>query len=413
MNRKIRVAAYCRVSTDMEDQLHSLSAQIKYFTEYISQHEEWELIEVYYDEGISGTSVRKRDGFNRMIADCECGKIDTILTKEVSRFARNTVDTLNYTRRLTQLNINVIFMNDGINTDDKDGELRLTIMASLAQEESRKISERVKWSNRRMMEEGVVFGCGQIYGFSVIDGKLIVKPDEADIVRWIFQRYLYDRKGSSTIAKELNQKNVPTLNGKLWAPTTILKILRNEKYVGDLTQWKYRTESHLTHRRVKNTGEFPDAPIITITDHHEAIISRELWDGVQKQLTERGRMVGEGRKHSGTYWFSSKVSCGKCGQPFSISGMKKLPSRTLRCINRGRYGTDIHFDTNGDVLGCDNNTVNEHVLAACVKHILEHIQQSCSSIVSELMEDVKYMQMMTPQKDVKPLQAEIEKLKSM
>ena len=128
MNRTTKVAAYCRVSTDMADQLHSLSAQIKYFTEYISSHEDYELIEVYYDEGITGTSTKKRDGFNRMIADCEAGKIDLILTKEVSRFARNTVDTLNFTRRLSELKIGVIFMNDGIDTRDKDGELRLTIM---------------------------------------------------------------------------------------------------------------------------------------------------------------------------------------------------------------------------------------------------------------------------------------------
>ena len=123
MNTKIKVAAYCRVSTDMEDQLHSLSAQIQYFTDYISQHDGWELVEVYYDEGITGTSVKKREGFNRMIADCEDGKINTILTKEVSRFARNTVDTLNYTHRLSQLKVNVIFMNDGINTNDKDGDI--------------------------------------------------------------------------------------------------------------------------------------------------------------------------------------------------------------------------------------------------------------------------------------------------
>ena len=153
-NNRKKVAAYCRVSTDLADQLHSLSAQIKFFTEYISDHEGWELIEVYSDEGITGTSTKKRDNFNRMIKDCEEGKIDTILTKEVSRFARNTIDTLTYTRKLSDLGINVIFMNDGIDTNDKDGELRLTIMASIAQEESRKISERVKWGIRRKMEAG-------------------------------------------------------------------------------------------------------------------------------------------------------------------------------------------------------------------------------------------------------------------
>ena len=174
---KKRVAAYARVSTDFSDQIHSLSAQRAFFTEYISVNNEWEMVEVYYDEGITGTSTKKRDGFNRMIADCEKGKIDTILTKEVSRFARNTVDTLNYTRRLKDMNINVIFMNDGIDTNDKDGELRLTIMASIAQEESRKISERVKWSMKRNMENGMVLGCGRIYGYKVIEGKLEVVTD--------------------------------------------------------------------------------------------------------------------------------------------------------------------------------------------------------------------------------------------
>ena len=212
---KKRVAAYTRVSTDFSDQIHSLSAQRAFFTEYISVNDEWEMVEVYYDEGITGTSTKKRDGFNRMIADCENGKIDTILTKEVSRFARNTVDTLNYTRKLKDMNINVIFMNDGIDTNDKDGELRLTIMASIAQEESRKISERVKWSIKRNMENGMVLGCGRIYGYKVIDGKLEVVPDEAKIVKEIFHSYLYDGKGSTRIAHDLSERGIPTLKNRV------------------------------------------------------------------------------------------------------------------------------------------------------------------------------------------------------
>ena len=411
MEKKTRVAAYCRVSTDMEDQLHSLASQIEYFTEHISQQEGWELVEVYYDEGITGTSVKKRDGFNRMIADCETGKIDTILTKEVSRFARNTVDTLNFTRKLSAMHVNVIFMNDGINTFDKDGELRLTIMASLAQEESRKISERVKWGNRRMMERGVVFGCGRVYGFRIVEGRLVVQPNEAEVVKRIFKMYLYERKGTPTIAKELNEDAVPTIHGKLWAATTILKILRNEKYVGDLTQWKFRTESHLTHRRVRNLGDHEDAPIITVTDHHEAIISRELWDQVQQELEERGRKTREGRKHSGRYWFSGKVSCGKCGKPFSITGNHSLPSRTLRCINRGRFGAEIRQDTNGDQLGCDNETVNEHVLARCVQTVLENLIETRDTLIAEMMDDIRTMQQSEPKHNTKPLGEEIEKLK--
>ena len=235
---KVKVAAYCRVSTDGEDQLNSLSVQIGYFTEYISNQEDWELIEVYYDEGITGTSTKKRDGFNRMIADCEAGKIQLILTKEVSRFARNTVDTLTYTRKLTDLHIRIIFMNDGIDTNDKDGELRLTIMASIAQEESRKTSERVKWGIRRQMEKGYVYGYSHMLGYRITDGKLEIIPEEAEIVRKIFHKYVFEGKGSSIIANELNAEGYTSARGAIFRQDSIVRILKNEKYCGDLIQWK-------------------------------------------------------------------------------------------------------------------------------------------------------------------------------
>ena len=241
-----KVAAYCRVSTDLSDQLHSLAAQIKYFTEYISEHDGWDLVEVYYDEGITGTSVKKRDAFNRMISDCENGKIELIITKEVSRFARNTVDTLCFTRKLTALGIRVIFMNDGIDTSDKDGELRLTIMASIAQEESRKISERVKWGIRRKMENGWVYGYSSMLGYKLIDGKLEVVPEEAEIVKCIFHSYVYEGKGCHTIANELNAAGLFTIKGKMWREDAVCRILKNDKYVGDLTQWKHYSTDFLT-----------------------------------------------------------------------------------------------------------------------------------------------------------------------
>ncbi|MCM1167188.1 MAG: recombinase family protein [Lachnospiraceae bacterium] len=206
-------------------------------------------------------------------------------------------------------------MSDGIDTRDKDGELRITIMASLAQEESRKISERTKWGTRRQMENGVVLGGGHIYGYRIEKGNLIFVPDECEIVKRIFNSYLYERKGSATIARELNEQKIPTLNGKLWGAHTVLKILRNEKCVGDLMQWKFYTESYLSHKRVPNKGDNPDAPIITIRDHHEAIISRDVWDAVQKQLEERGRLTRESRKHSGKYCFSEKYAAENAANP--------------------------------------------------------------------------------------------------
>lgn len=410
MNNKTKVAAYCRVSTNMEDQLNSLSAQIKYFTEYISQHEEWELIEVYYDEGITGTSVKKREGFNRMIADCQQGRINTILTKEVSRFARNTVDTLNYTRQLSQLGVNIIFMNDGIDTSDKDGELRLTIMASIAQEESRKISERVKWGIRRKMESGYVYGYSAMLGFRTENGKLTIVPEEAEIVKRIFNSYVYEGKGCHTIANELNAAGLLSVKGKMWREDGVCRILKNDKYVGDLTQWKHYSTDFLTKQVLQNNGDNPDIPLITIPDHHEGIVSRELWDLAQKQLYERGKLSREGRKYSSHYWFSSKVFCGKCGYTYNVSGRKDEEKRCMHCVNRAKYGSVHRVDANGAEVGCDNVTFNEVTLKICMKYLIEHIQVAREDIVSQLLADIQMVQQNEPASDIEPLKAEIENL---
>ena len=405
-----KVAAYCRVSTDLSDQLHSLAAQIKYFTEYISEHECWDLVEVYYDEGITGTSVKKRDAFNRMIADCEAGKIELVITKEVSRFARNTVDTLCFTRKLTALGIRVIFMNDGIDTSDKDGELRLTIMASIAQEESRKISERVKWGIRRKMESGWVYGYSSMLGYKTIDGKLEIVPEEAEIVKRIFHSYVYEGKGCHTIANELNAAGLFTIKGKMWREDAVCRILKNDKYVGDLTQWKHYSTDFLTKRVLQNNGDNPDVPLITIKDHHEPIISREVWDLAQKQVFERGEMSREGRKFSQHYWFSSKVFCGKCGYTYNITGKTKKIKRSLRCVNRSKYGANPRVDANGAEVGCDNHAINERVLEVCMKHILEYVQFTRDKITKRLLENISEMQSCEPTFDVEPLKAEIEAL---
>ena len=409
---KINVAAYCRVSTDMEDQLHSLSAQIKYFTEYISNHDDYELIEVYYDEGITGTSTKKRDGFNRMISDCENGKINLILTKEVSRFARNTIDTLSYTRKLKDLNVNIFFMNDGIDTRDKDSELRLTIMASLAQEESRKISERVKWSMRRQMENGVVLGCGRIYGYKVIDGKLEIVPEEARIVKDIFHMYLYDGKGSSAIAHELDKRGIPTLKNRVWSAQHVLKILNNEKYVGDLTQWKVYKPNVLSEKVFINHGDNSEAPLITVSNHHDGIISREVWDAVQEERKRRGWLTREGKKHSNSFWLSGKMVCGKCGYSFTMSGSSKNPNISLRCRNRALYGKEKHTALNGEVIGCDAHTVDERIVAAAMKNILGQINELRPVLEKQMIEEIQGIQLIQKDVDVTPLKEKIAKLEN-
>lgn len=281
----LRTAAYCRVSTDREEQAQSLHSQQQYFAEYIRQQEDWTLIGIYYDEGISGTQTKKRSGFNRMINDAMEGQIDLILTKEVSRFARNTVDALAYTRMLRERSIGVIFILDHIDTRDCDGELRLTLMASLAQEESRKISERVKWGQKRRMEQGIVFG-RDLLGYTVREGRLSINKPEAFIVRRIFHKYTEEGKSARQIAAELLEEGFSPKYAARWAPGVIIKILKNEKYVGDLRQKKTITPDYLTHLKKSNHGE---EAFITITDHHIPIIERELWNRTQAELARRSR----------------------------------------------------------------------------------------------------------------------------
>ena len=410
MNPKTRVAAYARVSTDTSDQLHSLSAQIKYFTEYISGHENWELVEVYYDEGITGTSVKKRDGFNRMIADCEDGKVDLLLTKEVSRFARNTVDTLNYTRRLSELNIGVVFMNDGIDTREKDGELRLTIMSSIAQEESRKISERVKWGIRRKMENGYVYGYSHLLGYRVTNGQIEVIPEEAELVRHIFHKYVHEGKGSSIIANELNTEGYTSIRGAIFRQDSVIRILKNEKYCGDLVQWKRYCTDFLSKRKFRNYGDNPDVPLITIRNHHEPIISREMFEAAQELLEKRGKNAREGRKYSQHYWHSSRVYCGKCGSAFGITGSKAVKNRCLRCINRSKYGTEQKMNVNGVMVGCDNKFITEKIINTCMKYVLEHIQAERTDIAEQLLADIKMIQQTTAVTDTKPLREKIDQI---
>ena len=279
--KKLKVAAYARVSTDKDDQANSLENQKQYFQSYILNHEDWDFVDVYFDEGISGTQTKKRLGFNKMIDDAENGDIDLIITKEVSRFARNTVDTLSYTRRLKDSGIGVIFTLDNIDTRQSDGEFRLTIMASIAQEESRKTSERVKWGQKRQMEKGVVFG-RDLLGYTVKNGVLYINEEEVPVVRAIFHKYTNEGKGSHTIARELLEEGMKPKRISLWSNTIILKVLRNEKYVGDLLQKKTYTPNYLTHSKKYNHGQ---EEMIYLKDHHEAIIDRDLWNRTQEDIT--------------------------------------------------------------------------------------------------------------------------------
>ena len=277
----LRVAVYCRVSTEKEDQINSFESQKRYFAEMIGRRSEWEMCGIYADEGVSGTSIAKRLEFNRMMEDARRGRFDRIMTKEVSRFARNTVDTLLFTRELRAMGIGVEFVNDGINTLEPDAELRLAIMGSIAQEESRKISSRVKWGQTRRMEQGVVFG-RSLLGYDVKDGQLGINREGADTVKKIYEWYVSDGMSSAKIAKRLTAEGVPTARGnREWNSGVVIKILKNEKYCGDLLQKKTVTPDYLTHKKITNRGQ---EAMVYIRNHHEPIIDRELWERAQARI---------------------------------------------------------------------------------------------------------------------------------
>lgn len=378
----LRVAAYCRVSTDKDDQKNSLESQKSYFEDYIRKNPEWELVKIYPDEGITGTSTKKRKQFNNMIADAKRHKIDRIITKEVSRFARNTVDTLQYTRELKSLGVSVLFINDNIDTFDSDGELRLTIMASIAQEESRKTSERVKWGQKRQMEKGVVFG-RNILGYHLENGILTVNEDEAKLVRHIYNKYL-EGKGLHIIARELQEEGHKTKNGKSeWTNKAIRTILQNEKYVGDLLQKKTITPDFLTHKKKYNRGEEEK---VYIKDHHEPIIDRKTFDFVQAEFKRKSENYKETKsKHSNRYAFSGKIECGHCGRKY-VARFKKRKDGTKRktwnCYNKMKNGAP--HDVNGEMIGCDNKAIGNEVLECAVLQALNEISNDKESIINKL-----------------------------
>lgn len=380
----IKVASYCRVSTDSADQANSLESQKRYFREYIAGRPDWELYEVYADEGITGTSTKKRTQFNRMIQDAYRGKFKMIITKEVSRFSRNLLDTIAYTRELKSLGIGVIFMNDGFTSLDPDAELRLSIMGSIAQEESRKTSSRVKWGQSRQMEKGVVFGTSML-GYDVHEGKLTINPEGAEIVRMIFRKYAVEKKGTSVIARELREAGVKTYNGSvMWNDSSIVRLLRNEKYVGDLIQKKSITPDYLTHERKRNTGQ---EERIILRDHHEPIIDRELWNDAQEALTRRNRNNSESSGHSTRYVFSGKILCAECGARFvSRRKTRKNGTSYMRwgCYTASSAGRK-HMDAQGNEIGCDvGKQIRDDLALETLSNVIKSIPADFEWIIQNL-----------------------------
>ena len=339
----LRVAAYCRVSTDTEDQMNSYNSQLQYYTDLISKNPKWEMVDIYADAAITGTKADKRDGFQSMIADCLHGKVDQIITKSISRFARNTVDTLKYVRLLKEHNVAVIFEDEGINTMTMDGELLLTVLSSVAQQEVENISANVKKGLKMKMQRGEMVGFNGCLGYDYDpETKTIsVNENERHIVEYIFDRYVQGA-GCLMIAKELRRAGEKKKDGTTdWKDSQIRGIIRNVKYMGDLVMGKTFTVDPITKRRLKNLGE---EDMYYIENNHEPIISRELFEKAQEIRERRAgtRKSGRHQPNYKQYAFSGILVCGFCGHHLSRKTTNndnlKYKKHIWQCSRYLKYG---------------------------------------------------------------------------
>ena len=302
----VRVGAYCRVSTDMEDQLSSLELQMQVFRSQIALHPGWELLDVYADSGVSGTQAAKRPEFQRMVTDCREGRVDYIITKSISRFARNTVECLSYIRELQSYGTQILFEKEGIDTGTPFSEMLLTIMAAFAQEESRSISENTKWGIRKRFEAGNAH-MPRLLGYEVVDNQLVIVPEEAETVRRIFDLYETGCYSFRDIAEKMKEEGRLTIHGSTnWVSNGIYMIVTNEKYVGDLLLQKRYTEDHITHRKVKNRDR--KVPQYYIPDNHDPIISRK-----QFERCNRISALKNSRGKAAQYPYGDLLVCPICG----------------------------------------------------------------------------------------------------
>lgn len=369
---RTRVAAYCRVSTDREEQESSYEVQVRHYTDYINGNPAWQFAGIYADEGISATNTKKREGFMRMIDDCMAGKIDMLLTKSISRFARNTIDCLKYVRQLRDRRIPVVFEKENINTMDSKGEVLLTIMASLAQQESESLSKNIQLGLQFRFQNGqVMVNHNRFLGYTRREkgGPLVVVPEEAEIVRRIYREYL---EGSSAydIKRSLERDGVRNGAGSLkWNPSNIQQILTNEKYMGDALLQKTYTANTLDKIRVRNKGEVQQ---YYVENSHEAIVSRAVFARVQNEIARRSALVrksnGVGHRYSGKFALTGKVICARCGGTFRRICWNNRGYRSVvwRCVTRVSVGAD----------SCPARTVRE-----------EDLHEAVLSAVKSLMPD--------------------------
>lgn len=401
----MRVAAYCRVSTDSDEQATSYEAQIEHYTDFIQQKPEWAFAGIYADDGISGTNTKKREEFNRMIEDCMAGKIDMIITKSISRFARNTLDCLKYIRQLKDKNISVFFEKENISTMDSKGEVLLTIMASLAQQESQSLSQNVKLGIQYRYQNGEVqVNHNRFLGYTKDeDGHLIIEPAEAKVVKRIYREYL---EGASLlqIGRGLEADSILTGAGKTrWRPETLKKILRNEKYIGDALLQKTYTVDFLTKKRVQNNGIVPQ---YYVENSHEPIIPRDLYMQVQEEMVRRANLhSGVKRKkrvYSSKYALSSIVYCPKCGEIY----------RRIAWNNRGKHSTVWRCCTRVEhgPKACDAPTIQEADLQVAIVKAINLALGSRDDMMETLQKNIETVILQGDETSVEGINAKLKEL---
>ena len=385
-NSLLRVAAYCRVSTDSEDQLESYKAQVAYYTDAIAKNPRWRFVDIYADEGITGVMAKKRTNFMRMMRDCEKGKIDLILTKSVARFARNTVDSLNYVRRLKAKGIGVYFEEQALDSLKTENEMALGLYSVLAQAESENISANVRWGIRQRMQSGTFKFRYNLLGYRKgEDGEPEIVEEEAKYIRAIFNMYL-DGKSLDQIKSYLEGEGVLTKTGKnVWNKCIIQAILTNERYCGDLLMQKTFTENCITKKVKKNRGEMPK---YLIRDNHPAIITHATFKMAQMEMARRGSVrkkvdsgITEQGKYSGKFALTDILVCGECGSPYrrktySRNGENK---RVWRCLSRLEHGTEFCSDS----ITVDDETLKKTIIRGISKAISDK-QDVLNLILSNL-----------------------------
>ena len=387
--RQLRVAAYCRVSTDDEEQLTSYEAQKTYYTDKIMTNPEWTMAGIFADEGLSGVSTAKRAEFNRMIKKCRQGKIDIVLAKSISRFARNTLDCIKYIRALKALGVAVIFEKENINTMEMDSELLLTMMGAFAQAESESIGANVRWGVQEAMRQGKAYiRYDNFYGYEEgEDGKPKIVPNEAEVIRRIYKSYLAGQS-LRMIKDALESEGIPNAKGvPQWHPAVLQSILSNEKYCGDVLRQKTFVEDTISKRVKKNTGQ---RPMYLIQDHHEGIISREMFQAAQAELARRNagkapsqKQAPTGRaKYSAKYALSDRLVCGECGSlhrrcVWTHHGKRR---EVWRCISRIDYASKY----------CHNSpTLDEKPLQDAILAAINSVMSRKESLVQEISDAMR------------------------